>query len=692
MRLSFKGIRSGIVNYLKEATNAKITNTNLKQFIVKHAGWSSDSSDYASPESDLSEVKSAIETDSYIKVALDKTFQLIMKAGYRLSSKNEKALEYLKQRLNIMAFGTGIPFDILLEETARDLTYYANAFWVKSRIDKIQGGLQAKPILGKKPVGGYFRMDPTTIEIKRDNNGALTGYKQTGGSNEVEFKAEDVVHFYTDREASNNFGTPRVIAALEDIKILRKIEGNTLSLIYRYAIPLYHMIIGLPQENMQATEKEITDAQNEINKMPQDGVLITNERVQFKAIGAEGKALDIGPYLDYNEKRVFTALNVSEAMMGRGGSKQDADSMEGMMHDTVKYYQRMLSVFIKNNVFNELLLEGGFNPIFNEDDVVEFDWNEINLDTKVKMENHELLKFQSNAITFEELRRALGRPADGVDESRLFSQMITQKNALELINAKNNLAVSSDDGNQKNGKTTKSVPSGAAKNIAQPTNQNGTTSAKVKESLNLSEAKNDTDTKKTEKNIKKYEADYKKICKIYQHLRNDTVERGNLSTKNMTKYTALIQDELKKYIADYAENGYAKSQLSGKKAVNSDGTEFISEEINKLADKTVERFIDDMSVKIKSKNKSIDDCFIFMEYRLRFACNFLSQKAYWYGFVKGCAVRGAKRLTIKLSDDHKKEHKSVIHTDNFNIDNIPPFSPYCTCSIVTPSKLGAKNK
>ena len=236
--ISLKQIRRKLgLRLLEAGGSTQITNTNLKQFIIKHLGYKPDSDDYSGAESDLAEVRSAIETDSYIKVALDKTFQLIFKAGYKITSNNEKAVEYLKQRLAVMAFGTGMPWDVMLEEMARDLVYYSNAFWVKSRVDKIMGGLQAKPVLGKKPVGGYFRTDPTTIEIKRDSSGAIKSYKQQEGSEEKEYQANDVVHFFVDREANNNFGTPRVLAALEDVKILRKIEGNTLSLIYRFTIP-----------------------------------------------------------------------------------------------------------------------------------------------------------------------------------------------------------------------------------------------------------------------------------------------------------------------------------------------------------------------------------------------------------------------------------------------------------------------
>lgn len=690
MDLSFNNLRRKLANAIapvpvKEAGATQITNANLKQFQIKHLGYKPDSDDYVPAESDLAEVRNAIETDSYIKVALDKTFQMVFKAGYKISSKNEKAVEYLKQRLAVMAFGTGTPWDIMLEELARDLVFYSNAFWVKSRIDKIMGGLQAKPVLGKKPVGGYFRTDPTTIEIRRDNSGTIKSYKQIEGSEEKEYKAEDVIHFYIDREANNNFGTPRVLAALEDVRILRKIEGNTLSLIYRFTIPLYQMIIGLPMENMMATDQEIADAQDQLNKMPLDGIIITNERTAFKAIGAEGKAIDVAPYLQYYERRVFTALNMSEAMMGRGGSKQDADSMENIQHDTVKYFQKMISIFIENCVFNELLLEGGFNPIFTPDDWVSFEFNEVNLDTKVKMENHEILKFQSNAITFEEMRRSLGRETEGVDEGRLYSNMITTANAIELIDAKAKAEGVTGNGNIKNGKTASSKPTKEATSIARPTNQNGTTTAKIGESMIPVQEDEDITLQrllKKDRHENEYRTDFPKMYKKYETLRNECIEKGNFSKGRVTKYTAEFQTALKMYLQESARQGYAQAQLSDHQVAYG-GVDIDCDEVIRAANTTVARFVKDLAAKVEAKDADINSCFDYMEYRLRFACVYFAQKALNFGTIKGYAVQGVKTVPLELTDTHK-DRKATIHTDNFNIDQIPPFSPYCTCSIKRP--------
>ena len=121
MNFNIKKVTNQILsqfNVFKEASSSssQITNANLKNYIIKHVGWDSESDDFSPPENDLAEVKSAIETDSYIKVALDKMYQLIFKAGYKITSNNEAAVEYLQQRIKLMEFGTGIPFDIMLQE------------------------------------------------------------------------------------------------------------------------------------------------------------------------------------------------------------------------------------------------------------------------------------------------------------------------------------------------------------------------------------------------------------------------------------------------------------------------------------------------------------------------------------------------------------------------------------------------
>ena len=573
-----------------------------------------------------------------------------------------------------MEFGTGIPFDVLMNGVAQDLVTYSNAFLVKSRVDKIANGLQAKGIYDTKPVGGYFRMDPTTVTIKRASDGTINGYQQEVGSSQKSYKSTDVVHFYIDKDAGNAFGTPRISTALEDVKILRKIEGNTLSLLYRFALPLYQMKIGLPQENFMATDKEIREAQTQVEKMPMDGIIITNERTAFEEIGAKNTAIDMTPYLNYYEKRVFSALNVSETMMGRGGAKQDADSMEQQIHDQVKFYQHMIEIFMETLVFNELLLEGGYNPVFNEEDRVNFVFNEISLDTRIKLENHIMTQYQGNMLTFDEARRQIGLQSDNVDMSQMYANLITQTNAKELLQMKLGATTTSSDGRTTNGKANDdTTPNGAASSMNTPSNQHATYSAKVKES-SLTEG--------TDDRIRQYKDDYSQVYKKYNGLRNKI---GDIRKEAYDKTWDNIESSLKRYVSKSAAKGAFMMYLSTNKNLLTDKEERVDVSVleQQITD-DIKKIHDDMWNKLKHKKdvtyrKAVLDT---MSYRLRFLTEYMTRKAYWYGYAVTAKKVGIKTLTINFhSKEDQEAHKQAIDTRNIKIDDIPPFKPYCKCTL-----------
>jgi hypothetical protein len=72
---------------------------------------------------------------------------------------------------------------------------------------------------------------------------------------------------------------------------------------------------------------------------------------------------------------------------------------------------------VRVHIFNELLLEGGFDPITNPlengtSDRCYFKFNEIDVDTQVKKETHVIQKFVNNIIGLTEARIELGIDAD----------------------------------------------------------------------------------------------------------------------------------------------------------------------------------------------------------------------------------------------------------------------------------------
>lgn len=293
---------------------------------------------------DLAQIKNAVLTDSYLAVAVRKFSQLITKAGYQIKSKNEDAANYVNDRIKVIEFRTKIPFYTLITSIARDLYTYSNSYIIKTRDNNTEKfGLKAEKIFSGGAISGLFLADPASVTIRRNDAGAIDVYV----INQEEYSPNDVIHLYIDKMNNADYGTSRIYSALEDVTMLRKAEGLVMTILYRFAIPVLHIKVGNTAEGQYATQKEINDARDAFQEMPNDGFIVTNERTAIEAITPNMQANQLLKFLEYLELRVFSALNASKSSMGRGGGQSSADNTEALMHDEVRAFQNVITNFIK---------------------------------------------------------------------------------------------------------------------------------------------------------------------------------------------------------------------------------------------------------------------------------------------------------------------------------------------------------
>lgn len=525
---------------------------------------------------DLAQIKNAVLTDSYLAVAVRKFSQLITKAGYQIKSKNEDAANYVNDRIKVIEFRTKIPFYTLITSIARDLYTYSNSYIIKTRDNNTEKfGLKAEKIFSGGAISGLFLADPASVTIRRNDAGAIDAYV----INQEEYSPNDVIHLYIDKMNNADYGTSRIYSALEDVTMLRKAEGLVMTILYRFAIPVLHIKVGNTAEGQYATQKEINDARDAFQEMPNDGFIVTNERTAIEAITPNMQANQLLKFLEYLELRVFSALNASKSSMGRGGGQSSADNTEALMHDEVRAFQNVITNFIEKYLFTELLLEGGFNPLLNKDDYVSFAFNEVSIDTKIKLESNTIQKYQGNVIDLDEARRELGL-SNELSEEDMYAFKITQKGKLDLVDAQANAAIktakataalnmqqaqsSNDDGldNRKfNGKQASSGPNDYFSNDANPTNQNTDKySIKAKESLN------------TQQNLDDYSKNFSKVDKLYKDLSNI-----------LTDGDAIEDDKFREALHEYALD-FAKQGVDHSKANNKTNKDKITPNINVIDD------------------------------------------------------------------------------------------------------------
>lgn len=446
-----------IDNYFPLKNSPSGSNRNPVDSIIKRVGLAfiksssrgSGRQNFEPPDFDLNDIIAAYDTDSYIKQAIDKYTDLVFKAGWELVSSNEEARKYIKTRLALIAEATQTPTEEFFNQISEDLIKLGNVFIVKARMPewyKFPSGVQVKPIRDNKPIVGYFVLPPETIKIARDKFGTVTGYEQEirGNDKAIRFKPSDVIHITWKKRRGFAFGTPYVLPVLPDIRLLREIEDNVNRLLHKYLHPLYKFRVGLDKEGYESTPEEVEYVKEEINNMQTDGTLVLPERYDVEVVGAQGEAINAEWALKYFEQRAFTGLGVPETVFGRGSSsnRATADNLTSEMHDRVKAFQRVIASAIDSHIINELLLEGGYDPIMNEEDNVDFKFIEIAIDEQIKLENQAMYLYEHNGITFKEFRNRIGYEPEVEDEKDMYLHRV------QLVQASSKETSSDDPGSK----------------------------------------------------------------------------------------------------------------------------------------------------------------------------------------------------------------------------------------------------
>ena len=655
--------------------------------------------DFIEPHFDIHEITKAYNTESYVRQALDKYVDLLFKEGWKFKGKEPKAVEYVKSRFQMMSVMTDTPIDQFFLEFAEDLVRYSNVFIYKARAtDKNQlpniPGVNIRGLNDKEPIAGYFLLNPTTISIARDKNGKILRYQQdVRGEQPKEFSPDEIIHIYYKKDRGKAFGTPFLVPVINDVKALREAEENVLRLIYQHIFPLYQYQVGLTEPGFEATDDEIEQIKEEIENMPMDGGLVVPERHNISAIGAEGHSLRAESYLQYFERRIFTGLGVSEVQMGRGGTANRAtsDTLSTEMHDRIRAIQRVMKIFIDEFIINDLLAEGNFDPIGKENHKVSFEFEDIELESRIKKENHAIFKYEHNAITEDELRYELGEdPISDEERQGLHLNRVTIPKEL-----------ATKDTNENN----------EADNQNQPENQHGKKSGpnrkgEGKESMDLKQSIISLDDPKS-KIIETYRKDLMHhweltksdiISMVEEYLRRGQ-NISELNPKSMETIMHLTKTSMQNMGKKHNKMMFIKG---ARMMSNSEyGTHIpylnysrYTYRLFDLNSKTTEKLIRDLHKKLTTKIRGssreslvsdIIGVFKSMEYRLDFLAEYETNKAINYGYAVIAKETGHKSLKI---DNNGKDCSHCEYLDDFTVnigqglfDQIPPYHPKCSVSL-----------
>ena len=366
------------------------------------------------PEYDFDEIAIALDSDSYMMRSFRKKVNRLIVAGHQLVGNNPDTVDYVRRRLREMEWATQHLWDELVVGIFADLFRFNNAMLHKVRDPERSSGLPYMRYGQEiQPIAGMFLLPFETLEFKDQKNGRLKKVQQVMPDGErKEFFPRDLVHFYTNRKPGFSVGTPELGPAIDDIALLRRIEENVEDLIAANLFPMYHYKVGndnMPERVGPDGVKETDVVKQIIDYMPSGGVYVSDHRHEIDAVGAEGRALRIDFYLTYFKNRALAALGASSLDMGEGdtANRSTASTLsKGMLMD-IEALAVTVKRFIEFYIFSELLMEGGWDPL-DEENAVHIRFGVIDKEERRADENQQIQLWHANLKTMDEVRAELG--------------------------------------------------------------------------------------------------------------------------------------------------------------------------------------------------------------------------------------------------------------------------------------------
>lgn len=681
---------------------------------------------FLAPEYDLAEVGKAEDTEGILRQAFKKKEGLMFKEGVSCRGKNKLTLQYYKTRMAQIAQASGIPYMTLMKRVARSLIRCSNAYLVKVRSTKASGGQIRTTAEGKnlQPVAAYFPAAPEMFKMDLDpESGKIRHWRQQLPNGWYKlFKPEDVIHFTLDKREGFSYGVPMIVPVLDDIRALRQIEENIELLIYQHLFPLFHYKVGTEARPAGYTEdgkREVELIRDEVRMMPAEGMLVTDERAEISAIGAEGRAMNAEGYLNYFKKRVFLGLGMSSVDFGEAetANRASANVMSRALVDSVKSIQDEFEAQWDQHIIRELLLESTFGEqVLEEDNIVCLQFAEIDVLNKVEQEKHAAEMFKAQGLTWDEFRGQLGLepipvPEDPEDQSAYEQYPEWFNTYWKLFEEPTNIIRAVDEPwtqaaqaavqsrslamtGEQQGQAQKSQIS-AEKSIAQvkassrPSKATGVKAKKDSFADSVLEETYSSLEQETQERIRSDARNRNRIDKEYLLMMARSWAADSASKLTSWAMSSLVQgisDQmggLKYDIDSYISVGRKKVSDRISKCLDSMARDVVSLTKHRIEKKLGSK---SLSENVESVLDELHIAFDAVRYRTRFLTDVEMRKAHNYGRLLGLQMQGVEGFTLVAQPDScqqcRNNHGKVILAENADIEDVPPFHAHSRMEMV----------
>jgi hypothetical protein len=461
------------------------TEPNIKKQLEKNAAYQGvykGVTGIVKPEYNLLEAFAIYDTEIYVRQAITRRLSLMFRNGWDVVSdveNNQKNVAYIKKRLATLEYVMDTPIQAFFEQILYNLLLTSNCFLYKIRDTKASPGIKNKANRNRIPVAGYAFIPTHQIMPYFEVGQQIfwRRYYETGAPFE-DIPIEDIIHLKWDVKTGHWYGTPRLIGVKDDIFALRRLEENIELLFINYLFPLFHVQVGSKEAPCwygSEGQSEIDLIKAAIENMPKEGIFVTDERVAVKSVGAEGQALDTKELIAHLKQRVLSGLGVSSLDVGEtGATRSAADNVSQNLKDQIKSDLTKFCDLMRMHFFKEWFQEANYSlSVQNALQATHIRFKEIDIDNKLKLENHLIQQWLNDSMTLEEYRHAMQRPALTPKDVKTTHSYMANEYAIKLAEAAASAKASAKD-----------PAANTSNNRARPANQHGRNPAATKAKSN----------------------------------------------------------------------------------------------------------------------------------------------------------------------------------------------------------------
>lgn len=320
---------------------------------------------------------------------------------------------------------------MLVRDLVNDYVLYGNAMWYLYRDIENSYGNPYIDFDGKqtKPISAVFNVPIRFVSYDVNNNryvidediyeqfADISVYrtseeelvysqnKAIDNKNIIHIKSEDNGEIFPGGFQSRALNTLVILASLEDIAE-DMLENRQ----------FYVTIYKVGNKEKPGTQEDIAIVKQSLENEPEGGILVIpgNHDIDIKNMSSLG---DIKQYMDYFKTKLLNELGISSIGMGEGGqaNRATAEEANSITYDLVKSIQDTFAQQFNFYFLRQLLKEKkGFDKknIFklSDEELPKIIFPEPDSSLMVKLNTHEIYKFEHSIQTEDETRRNLKMP------------------------------------------------------------------------------------------------------------------------------------------------------------------------------------------------------------------------------------------------------------------------------------------